>query len=67
MSKGYRAARTSSFMPFDEGNKWVIMAPDGLIIHDWAGCNKGLTQNEAIKGAKALNAGAMEESDFSKV
>lgn len=62
----YRAVRTSSFMPFDQGNKWVIEAPNGHIIHDWAGRNEGLKQNDAIRGARALNDGTMSESEFSK-
>jgi Ni,Fe-hydrogenase III large subunit len=53
-------------MPFDQGNKWVIEAPNGDIIHDWANKDKGLKQNDAIRGANALNSGEMTESDFSK-
>lgn len=53
--KVYRAVRTSSFMPFDQGNKWVVTAPNGEIIHDWAAAGQGMKQNEAIRFAKTLN------------
>lgn len=62
----YKAVRTSCFMPFDQGNRWVIEAPNGDIIHSWAGAGQGLRQNEAISGARELNAGTKTEEDFSK-
>lgn len=64
--KIYTARRTSSFMPFDQGNRWVIESPYGDILHAWAGHGEGLSQNEAIRYAKALNAGTMSEADLPK-
>lgn len=55
--KVYRAVRTSEFMPIDQGNKWVVEAPDGDLIHALSedGAAASLTQNEALRIAKELN------------
>lgn len=62
--KIYRAVRTSSFMPVDQGNKWVVIAPNGDIIHDWARKDQGLRQNDAIRIAKGLNDGSLKFEEF---
>lgn len=64
MNKRYRAVRTSEFMPFDQGNKWVVIAPNGNIIHNWAGENKGMKQNDAIRLAKGLNENTIDPSNY---
>lgn len=61
--KIYHAKRTSSFMPFDGGNCWVVFDLNGEIIHDRAGSHN-MKQNEAIGLAKALNAGQISVKDI---
>lgn len=51
----YKAVRTSSFMPFDEGNKWVVIEPNGLIYGVLDAGIHEMGQNEAIRLAKELN------------
>lgn len=51
----YVAKRTSAFMPTDQGNKWVVICPDGLFYQLEDG-STDMKQNEAIALAKELNA-----------
>ena len=55
MKKKYVAERTSSFMKFDQGNKWVVVCPDGLIYGTRDEGTHFMSQNEAIRLAKKLN------------
>ena len=51
----YKAERTSSFMPFDQGNIWVVIEPNGLIYGIRDEGTHEMRQNEAIRLAKKLN------------
>jgi hypothetical protein len=52
----YKAERTSSFMRYDQGNRWVVIEPNGLIYNLFdESADIHMTQNEAIRLAKELN------------
>ena len=54
MKKVYRAVRTSEFMPFDQGNAWIVSQPNGQ-IHVLENGEHRMKQNEAIRLSKELN------------
>lgn len=52
----YKAERTSSFMGYDQGNRWVVIEPNGLFYNLFdESADIHMTQNEAIHLAKELN------------